>query len=103
MKDVVKYALINSIGTALYVIAVVSFIQFLGESVEGTESFLAPIAMLMLFVFSAAFTGILVLGRPIIWYLKGKKKEAFSLMACTLGIFLIIIIIVFFVLIAIVS
>jgi len=98
-KEVVKYAMINSLGTALYVMAVASFMYFLSVFVGETKSILVPIAMLMLFVFSAALTGILVFGRPIIWYLNGKKKEALSLLAYTLGIFLIITVIVFIVLI----
>ena len=46
--------------------------------------------MLMLLVFSAAFTGFLIFGKPIMWYLDNKKKEAFSLLIYTLSLFLII-------------
>ena len=59
--------------------------------------------MLMLFVFSAAFTGTLVLGRPIVWYLNGKKREALSLLFYTLGVFLAITLIAFLFLIIIMS
>ena len=91
MKNVVKYGLIDSIGTALYVIAVASFFYAGSQGLFGNaKSILIPITMLMLFVFSAAFTGTLVFGRPIIWFLEGKKKEAFSLVLYTLGIFLIL-------------
>jgi hypothetical protein len=37
---------------------------------------------------SSAVTGALVLGRPILWYLDGKRKEAVALVLCALGIFL---------------
>lgn len=101
MKDTVKYALINAFGTAIYVIFIASLLSFLGRWFSGSgETIFAPIAMLMLFVFSAAFTGILVFGRPVIWYLDGKKKEAVLLLFYTLGIFLIITVIVFLLLIA---
>lgn len=54
-----------------------------------------PIFMLMLFVFSAALTGTLFFGKPIMWYIDGKKKEALSLLAYTFGAFFIIGILVF--------
>lgn len=100
-REIIKYALINALGTALYIVAVASFI-FLGkEGVFGErETLLIPIAMLMLFVFSAALTGILIFGRPVMWYLDGKKREALSLLFYTLGIFLVITIITLFFLIA---
>ena len=97
MRSVIKYAAINSIGTALYVVVVSSFIYFLGNGFLGVkDTVLAPISMLMLFVFSAALTGSLVFGRPILWYIDGRKKEALYLLVYTLGILLIIILLVFF-------
>mgnify|MGYP001601947052 FL=1 len=96
MKDVVKYASINSLGTAFYITVLVSLGYFLGPSFDNTKSVMIPIAMLLLFVFSAAFTGSLVFGRPVIWYLDGKKREALSLLVYILGILLVITIIVFF-------
>ena len=96
MKNVVKYALINSFGTAAYVIAVAFFMNHFGDGGFGVKTVFIPIVMLMLFVFSAALTGSLVFGRPIMWYLDGKKKEALSLLVCTLGILLLIIIAAFF-------
>ena len=100
MRGVIKYAAINSIGTALYISAVASFIYFLGNVFDNvkSESIIIPISMLMLFVFSAAFTGILVFGRPITWYLNGKKRESLFLIVYTLGFLLILTIIAFFLL-----
>jgi len=103
VKETVKYAIIDSLGTALYIALIASFIYILGESGGDTKSIIAPIFMLMLFVFSAAFTGTLVFGRPIIWYLNGKKHEALSLLFYTLGIFLAITCITFLVLITLIS
>ena len=91
MKNVIKYALIDALGTAAYVVVVAVFMYFGSEGAFGTtKSVFAPIAMLMLFVFSAAFTGTLMFGRPVIWYLDGKKHEALSLLIQTLGIFMLI-------------
>ena len=101
MKNTLRYALVNSFGTAAYVTLIASFIYSLGSWFpEDGKSVFIPIAMLMLFVFSAAFTGLLVLGRPVMWYLDGKKKEAISLLFYTLEIFLIITVIVFLLLVA---
>ena len=104
MKGVIKYAVINSLGTAAYIVLVVSLIFFLGNKFSGgDETIFIPIAMLMLFVFSAAFTGTLIFGRPIVWYLNGKKKDAVLLLAYTLGIFLAITLVAFLLLIVVMS
>ena len=91
MKKILKYALANALGTAAYVILVATF-MFIGEQGKFgmAKTVFIPIAMLMLFVFSAAFTGTLMFGRPVMWYIDGKKKEALSLLAYTLVIFFII-------------
>ena len=90
--DVLRYALINAFGTTIYIVVVVFFISAMdGSLIDGKkETLLAPILMLMLFVFSAAFTGTLVFGRPVIWYLDGKKREALALLFYTLAIFMLL-------------
>ena len=96
MNRVIKNAFVDAIGGAIYIILVALFLHFLERNVqEEVNTVLLPIAMLLLFVFSAAFTGILILGRPVLWYIDGKKREAISLVAYTLLILLIIIFIVF--------
>ena len=96
MKSTIKYAAMNSLGTAAYIVLVVSLIFFFGGRFpEDGKTVFAPIAMLMLFVFSAAFTSALVFGRPVIWYIDGKKKDAVKLLVYTLGIFLAITLITF--------
>ncbi len=80
-----KVGLMNALATALYIVAVAAFMYY-GESVKIGKNarFLEPIAMLMLFVFSAALTGYLVFGKPALLYLDGKKKDALSLLSYTL-------------------
>lgn len=85
--SLVKLAALHAGGTLLY-IALVSSILFNAPRIfggNGKDIVLIPIAMLLLFVFSAALTGSLILGRPILWYLDGKKKEAVALFMATLG------------------
>ena len=86
MKKLVLRAVLNSLGTAVYIILVVSLIFSLQRYVEPKDTILAPIIMLMLLVCSAAITGFLVLGKPVMLYIDGKKKEAMSLLSCTIGI-----------------
>jgi hypothetical protein len=100
-KDILKYAFVNAFLTSLYISLVASFL-FYGlryfDFVEKPDTVFAPIMMIMLFVFSAALTGILVLGRPILWYMDGNKKDAVNLLLSTLLVFFVIIILAFSVL-----
>jgi hypothetical protein len=91
VKEIRKTALINSVATALYIILVGTFMYY-GTMIKigRDNAFLAPIAMLFLFVFSAALTGFLMIGKPAQMYADGKKKEALSLLTYTLVFFSII-------------
>ena len=93
MNSTIKTALINASATAAYIILVASLLFYAGNAKWGqqTPTVLIPIFMLMLFVFSATVTATLMLGKPVLWYLEGKKKEALQLLGHTLGIFFIII------------
>ena len=85
---ILKTAFVNAAATAAYVIVVGSFLFYSPRVFGPAKSALIPIAMLLLLVFSAALTGSLILGRPALWYLDGRKKEALSLLISTLAIFL---------------
>ncbi|MBI2099842.1 MAG: hypothetical protein HYT48_00700 [Candidatus Vogelbacteria bacterium] len=95
-NEIIKPALINAALTALYIVLIASFLFYAPDFVgkKQPDTVLMPIVMLSLFVFSAALTGFLMLGRPVLWYWDGKKKEAVSLLAYTLGIFLVFTVIV---------
>lgn len=80
----------NSLATALYIVLIVSGISNMKYLEVEEPNFIIPIFMLMLFVFSAALTGTLVFGKPVLLYLEGKKKEAISLLIYTLGTFFIL-------------
>lgn len=85
MNRVFKTALINASFTALYIVAVGTFMYY-GSLIKigRASAFLAPIAMLLLFVSSAAITGYLIFGKPAILYVDGRKKEAIQLITYTL-------------------
>ena len=94
-SKLVLYALLSSVGTVLYVSGVV-WLMTNGERFLGkVKDFRGPLLMLLLFVFSAAFTASLVLGRPILLYLDGFKKEAIKLLLYTLAFLFLAILITF--------
>ncbi|MEK6858889.1 MAG: hypothetical protein AABX53_03180 [Nanoarchaeota archaeon] len=96
MNPLLKRALIDSVGTAAYIALIVTFIFSLQVFQGSKETILIPMAMLLLFVCSAAITGFLVFGKPAMLYVDGKKKEAISLLGHTIGM-LVLITLVFFI------
>ncbi|MBI2409552.1 hypothetical protein HYV30_00735 [Candidatus Kaiserbacteria bacterium] len=89
-KDIIGYAALHGGAVALYISGIAFFInnadRWFGR-LEDTPA--APVLMLTLFVLSAAITGSLVLGRPLIWFLDGKRREAVALFISTLAVLLL--------------
>ena len=78
---------LNAAGVFAYVSAV-SWLLFSAGHIFGNvpePNFLIPIYFLLLFVISASITGFLVLGKPILMYWDGQKKEALKMLFCTLA------------------
>lgn len=97
MKNLKSLALLHALGTAIYVSLVALFMQN-GERIFGKmekDSLFGPVAILLIFVLSAAVTGSLVLGRPILMYLDNRKAEALKMFFYTLGwLFIILAVII---------
>ncbi|MDD4901753.1 MAG: hypothetical protein PHE24_01320 [Patescibacteria group bacterium] len=88
-------ALLHSLGIAVY-IAIVALIMQNAEKMFGKmNDIFGPIAFLLLFVLSAAITGSLALGRPVILFLDNRKAEAIKMFLYTIGWLLVITVIVF--------
>ncbi len=97
-SDYFLKSLLSAIGVLLYITAV-AWLLFNGQRIFGEpRTFLMPLFMLLLFVISAATTGLLVLGKPIHLYLNGFKKEAFILFSITLAWLVLFAIVVVFIL-----
>lgn len=97
MKNIIiKHAAINAGLTTAYIVGISFFLNNIQHIFPANkpDTVLAPIFMLSLLVFSVAMMGILIFGRPILWYLDGKKKEAVTLLAYTLGVFLLLTLVV---------
>lgn len=86
--DLFRKSFVNAGGTFIYVMAVATFMQN-SEKLFGTvalgKEFVIPIFMLMLFLISATITSFLVLGKPIMLYADGMKKEAVHLLFYTIA------------------
>lgn len=86
---------LNALGIFAYIVGI-SFIMRNGDKIFGRmNNFLAPAAFLLLFVLSAAITGALALGRPVVLYFENFKREAVKLFFYTTGWLLAITIIIF--------
>ncbi len=89
--------LLNSFGVLVYVLLFSMFISQINEWF-GTDdkAIITPAAALMMLVLSALVTGGLVLGKPVMLYLDGKKKEGVKLLLFTgLGLFIFTILVFF--------
>ena len=69
----------------IYIGAVALFMSNVEETFQNIPEVLAAMTMLTLFVVSAAVTGSLVVGRPILLYIEGRRAEAVRFFAYTLG------------------
>ncbi len=85
MNKLFSHPLGRALLTVLYIGGVVLFVGNMETIVGAEESLWFPVLALTLLVLSAATTGALVLGRPIMLYLEGKKGEAIRFFAQTLG------------------
>ena len=87
----------NAGGVLVYVLGLVWLFSIAGKIFSKQDSLLMPAVMLLTFIISASITGLLVLGKPILLYLDGLKKEACVLLFSTIGwlvLFLLIVILV---------
>jgi len=96
LKGEVNPALVGlaqSLAVTIYCAAVGGFIFFVGEN-DFQPGFIGVFLMLVLLVFSAAITGLLVFGLPAYLALKNKMVEAIAILGYSLLFFFIIILII---------
>ncbi len=86
---------INALSATLY-ISVVASVMFYGSKFIGpVDTVIGPIAMLSLFVLSAAVMGYIFCFEPVRQYLEGEKEEAVKLFLKTVVYFALITVVVF--------
>ena len=82
--QLIKTSLINSIISVLYVSGVAWLMSNGGKLFGEEDNVFGGIAILLLFVISATIMGFLIIGRPLMMYLDGLKKEALKLFYFTI-------------------
>ena len=80
-----KTSFFNAFGTAAYIFVIATIMQNGDRLFGAKDNFFSPIAFLLLFTLSALTVGGLVLGKPLMAYLDGKKKEAVAMFIQTVG------------------
>ncbi len=87
-KRSIRTALVLALGEVGYIFLVALFFRTMEKYFSDQPDPPAPFGMvilLTLFVTSAAVSGALILGKPLLMYLDGKKRESVELFAFTLG------------------
>lgn len=84
-KKSIAQSFFFALGEGVYIALVATFMRYAAEIVPKDPSVIGFTLFVMIFVFSAAVSGALVLGKPVLLYLEGKKREAVEFFAFTLG------------------
>ncbi|MFA6253024.1 MAG: hypothetical protein WCV69_02035 [Patescibacteria group bacterium] len=79
-KSILRYALAEVLVAVLYVFLIGLFLRNAEKLFGSEDNMFSPVTFLLLLVFSAAFMGLTIFGRTIVWYLDGQKKEAVKLL-----------------------
>lgn len=90
----IQESFLSSAGVLVYVFGVSWLIMYGNKLFGQANNFWGPVLFLLLFIFSALVTGLLVLGRPIWLYLEKEKKEAVRLLFYTVGWLFVMMIVV---------
>ena len=91
MKNMNLYVrgLINAVLALAYIFLASLFVNFIpklfGPESNGNGGILGFSVFLMFFVLSATVMGTLVLGKPVMLYIDGQKKDAVKLLGITIG------------------
>lgn len=84
LNNLILRSFLNALGTVVYV-SLISLVMSQGNKIFGEkDTAITPIAALTLFVLSAAVTGSLVVGKPLLMYIENQKSEAVKLFIYTL-------------------
>jgi len=83
-SKLINRGILDSLGAVVYIF-LVSFALNNAEKLLGPvdNKLLAPVIFLLTFIFSALLTGFLILGKPLMLYLDGAKKESLKLLFYT--------------------
>lgn len=83
-KKLFYYGALHSLGVLAYVSLVALFMDNAQKIFGKNDNLIIGVIMLLIFILSALITGSLVLGRPILYYLEGQKREGVRLLLYTM-------------------
>lgn len=83
-KSLWLIGLIQALGVAVYCALVAGFVDLMSRTEIMMPRFWGTAFMLVLLVFSAAATGLIVFGYPVLLFLKSRVKEGLVLLGYTL-------------------
>ena len=85
-KKLIQESFLSALGVFVYISAISLLFKY-GDKLFGAkpDQYWGPVIFLLLFIISALITGFLVLGRPIWFYLGGRKEAAVRLLLYTVG------------------
>ena len=97
--EIYKFGIGGGILEIIYILLVAWFITVMGETMDKENTIFSILAFLLLFVFSAAISGVFVMGYPAYLGLQKKLHEAIltllttlmTMFICGIIIFLIVI------------
>jgi hypothetical protein len=78
---------LNALAASAYIVAITLVMQEGTKNIPKEDTILAPIAMISLFTFSAAFMAYVFCYTPIMLYFGNKQKQAAKLFIQTVGAF----------------
>ena len=90
-----KRGAMHALAAFFYVFLVAMFMTNVEHYVNNNGTAIVPVAMLLLFVTSAAVMGMPVFGKPVMLYIDGKKQEAVRLVGWTIASLAVITLCVF--------
>lgn len=87
MTNITKNPYVNALLAVAYICLIVTVMNLTSGFVMIQQTLFLPMAMLSLFVFSAAVMGFLFVFEPFTLYFEGKRPEAIIFFLKTLGTF----------------
>lgn len=85
-----KNPFINAFAALVYIVLIVSLMNYFMKSPDKPDTMIIPIMMLSLFTLSAAVMGYLFVLQPVSLYLDGQKQAGIKLFVQTVGVFAVI-------------
>ncbi|MGB0756991.1 MAG: hypothetical protein ACPGO5_00895 [Patescibacteria group bacterium] len=79
-----RQALLNTFGVVVYSFVAAVILRSASDLMVGLPEIVNITILLMLFVLSVSIVGWLIVGRPLLLYIDGKKKDALQLFQFTL-------------------